>query len=91
MDDLAGAMAGADVVLTDGPGRHAIALKPYRVTAEVLAQAAPDVQLVPCPPFIRGREVSADAISSSAFTGYEFKRALLPVQQAIMAHSIGLP
>lgn len=84
-DDLEAAVAGADVVLTDGPGPHADALAPYRITAAVLAGAPAGVRLVPCPPFVRGREVSADAIASDAFVGCGFAAALLPVQQAVMA------
>ena len=37
-----------------------------------------------CPPFYRGEEVSADVIDSKYFVGYEFKKCLLEVQQAIM-------
>ncbi|MEV7932961.1 ornithine carbamoyltransferase [Curtobacterium sp. NPDC089185] len=88
-DDLAGAMADADVVLTDGPGRHAAALEPYRVTADVLALAPAGVRFAPCPPFVRGRELSDDAIASPAFVGHGAKRALLAVQQAVLAHCLG--
>ena len=42
--------------------------------------------LNPCPPFYRGEEVSADAISSPFFVGYEFKKSLLTVQQAILIY-----
>ncbi|UBQ01277.1 ornithine carbamoyltransferase [Curtobacterium sp. TXMA1] len=87
-DDLTGAMADADVVVTDGPGRHAAALAPYRVTADVLALALAGVRFAPCPPFVRGREVSADALASPAFVGHDAKRALLPVQQAVLAHCL---
>lgn len=83
-DDLYEALHNADVVITDSPGQHAEALRPFQVTADALAHAAKGVQLIPCPPFIRGREVSADAIASPAFAGYAFKQALLPAQQAIM-------
>ena len=38
----------------------------------------------PCPPFYRGEEVSADAIKSDYFVGYDFKKSLLNVQQAII-------
>lgn len=40
--------------------------------------------LNPCPPFYRGEEVSADVIDSEYFVGYEFKKCLMEVQQAIM-------
>lgn len=85
-DDLAEAVRHADVVLTDGPGRHAEALAPYRVTADLLATAPDGVRFAPCPPFLRGREASADALDGPWFVGHAFKRALLPVQQAVLAH-----
>lgn len=89
-DDLDAAVRSADVIVTDGPGRHAEALAPYRVTAAHLDAAPPGVLLAPCPPFERGREVSADAIAHPAFVGHAFKKSLLPVQQAVMAFCLGL-
>ncbi len=83
--DLRDASSRADVIITDGPDKHAEALAPYQVTAEVLHWAPDGVRLAPCPPFVRGREVSADAIASASFVGHGFKSALLPVQQAIMS------
>ncbi|WP_298037245.1 ornithine carbamoyltransferase [uncultured Microbacterium sp.] len=87
-EDLRHAIPTADVVLTDGPGRHAELLDPYLVTGELLDLAPHGVRFAPCPPFVRGREVSADAISHRSFVGYEFKRSLKPVQQAVMARSL---
>lgn len=89
-DDLTAAIRSADVVLTDGPGTHEELLAPYRVTAELLDLAPAGVRLAPCPPFVRGREVSADALEHPAFVGHAFKAALLPVQQAVMAFCLGL-
>jgi len=83
------AVRGAEVIVTDPPGRHADALAPYRVTAKHLAAAPDGVRLAPCPPFVRGREVSADAVDHPAFVGHGFKRSLLPVQQAVMAFCLG--
>lgn len=83
--DLQAAVASADVIITDGPGQNAEALVPYQVTGEMLRLAPEGVRLAPCPPFIRGREVSADAIDHEAFVGYGFKSSLLPVQQAVMS------
>lgn len=83
--DLLEAVHQADVIITDGPGPHAEELRSFQVTRKLLDAAPKGVLLNPCPPFVRGREVSADAIESPAFVGYEFKRSLLPVQQAIMA------
>ncbi|MEL7974664.1 ornithine carbamoyltransferase [Isoptericola sp. F-RaC21] len=90
-DDLAAALTGADVVLTDGAGRHADALAPYRVTRELMRLAHPGAVLNPCPPFTRGQEVSADAVAPGGpFVGYGFKKHLLPVQQAVLAHCLHL-
>lgn len=89
-DDLEAAVRSADIVLTDGPGRHADALAPFRITADLLDRAPATVRFAPCPPFIRGREVSADAIEHPAFVGHAFKAPLLPVQQAVMAFCLDL-
>lgn len=83
--DLPAAISKADVVITDGPGPHASALAPHRITGELLDSARPGVRFAPCPPFVRGREVSADAIEHPSFVGYSFKRHLKPVQQAVMS------
>jgi ornithine carbamoyltransferase len=90
-DELESAVRSADVILTDGPGEHARALEPFQITAALLDLAPTGVLLDPCPPFVRGREVSADALEHAAFVGHAFKAALLPVQQAVMAHCLGLP
>lgn len=84
-EDLAEAIMTADVVITDGPGPHADALASYRIIAQLLDAAPDGVRLNPCPPFLRGREVSDDAIAHRSFVGHTFKRHLLPVQQAVMA------
>ncbi len=44
--------------------------------------------LNPCPPFYRGKEVSEDVIDSKYFVGYEFKKSLLVVQQAIIVYCL---
>lgn len=86
--DLPAAISNADVVITDGPGPHASALAPYRITGELLDSARPGVRFAPLPPFVRGREVSADAIEHPSFVGYSFKRHLKPVQQAVMSWAL---
>ena len=45
--------------------------------------------LNPCPPFYRNEEVSNDVIDSKFFVGYDFKKDLLRVQQAIMIFCMG--
>ena len=44
--------------------------------------------LNPCPPFYRGEEVSKDVINSDYFVGYQFKRCLLEIQQAIVIYCL---
>lgn len=83
--DLAAAIRWADVVITDGPGKHGEAIAPFQITSALLDSALTDVRFSPCPPFVRGREVSAGAVEHPAFVGYGFKRFLKPVQQAVMA------
>ncbi len=87
-EDLLAAITTADVVLTDSPGEHSELLAAYRITGELLDLAPNGVQFAPCPPFMRGREVSAGAIEHKAFVGYRFMRYLLPVQQAVLARSL---
>lgn len=89
-DDLETAVRSADVILTDGPGAHADALESYRITAALLDLAPTGARFDPCPPFVRGRELSADVVEHPAFVGHGFKAALLPVQQAVMAFCLGL-
>ncbi|BDZ51544.1 hypothetical protein GCM10025867_37850 [Frondihabitans sucicola] len=89
-DDLPSAVARADVILTDSPGAHGEELEAFRITGALLDRAPSGVQLAPCPPFQRGREVGLDALASPAFVGYAFKATLLPVQQAVLARSLGL-
>lgn len=89
-DDLRAAIRSADVILTDGPGDHVAKLAPFQVTAALLDLAPRGARFVPCPPFVRGRELSADALAHDAFVGHPFKTSLLPVQQAVMAYCLGL-
>ena len=86
-DNINEAVVGKDIICTDSLPKDALeAFKACRVTEASLKLANPGAVLNPCPPFFRGEEVSADAIASDHFVGYEFKKALLPVQQAIMLY-----
>lgn len=85
VEDLHSAVQSADVIITDGPGDNGEALAPYQITSSLLDTAPTGAQFAPCPPFKRGREVSADALTHDSFVGHRFKASLLPVQQAIMA------
>ena len=88
--DIDQAVIGKDIICTDSiPSAAKDDFKGYQITLERLKHANVDACLNPCPPFFRGEEVSADAIDSEYFVGYEFKKSLLGVQQAIICHLLG--
>lgn len=88
--DIDQAVIGKDIICTDSiPSAAKDDFKGYQITLERLKHANVDACLNPCPPFFRGEEVSADAIDSEYFVGYEFKKSLLEVQQAIICHLLG--
>ncbi len=83
--DIKTAIKGKDIICTDS--LPAEALKDFehcQITKAVMDMANKNALLNPCPPFYRGEEVSDDAIQSEYFAGYEFKKNLLVVQQAVM-------
>lgn len=83
--DIRTAIRGKDIVCTDSLPAGALRdFEACRVTREILDLANRGALLNPCPPFYRGEEVSEDAIQSKYFVGYEFKKNLLVVQQAVM-------
>lgn len=87
--DLRIAIEGKDVVCTDAlPAEDLQDFKEYQITQEIMDFANLNAILNPCPPFFRGEEISADAISSQYFAGYKFKKHLLEIQQAILLFSL---
>lgn len=85
--NLKEAIIGKDIVCTDSiPSDARLEFKNYQVTKELMDMANEGALLNPCPPFYRGEEVSDDAIDSRYFVGYEFKKDLLKIQQAILAY-----
>jgi ornithine carbamoyltransferase len=83
------AIKNKDIILSDSLGKEQIqAFKPFQITVELMAMANENAIFNPCPPFYRGEEVSSDAIDSGCFVGYEFKKALLEVQQAIIVYNM---
>jgi len=82
-------IANTDIVLTDPISKdNKESFAPYQVTANLMSKARPNALLNPCPPFSRGEEVSTDVIDSPYFVGYEFKKALIYIQQAIILFSL---
>ncbi len=89
VSDIRKAIAGKDIVCTDSLSKDAWEdFAPYQITTELMKQANENALLNPCPPFYRGEEVSAEVIDSDYFVGYDFKKSLLRVQQAILIYEM---
>ncbi len=87
--DLKEAVTGKDIICTDSIPKEFLGdFKDYQITKDVMDKANKGAVLNPCPPFYRGEEVSADVIDSDYFVGYDFKKSLLNVQQAIIIYSM---
>jgi Ornithine carbamoyltransferase len=85
--DKAKAIIDKDIILTDSLSEEQLKdFQDYQVTLELLGKANKNTCYNPCPPFYRGEEVATDVIDSKYFVGYEFKKTLLEVQQAIMLY-----
>lgn len=83
--DIETAIKGKDIVCTDSlPAGALNDFGDCQVTKKVMEMANKNAVLNPCPPVYRGEEVSDDAIQSEYFIGYEFKKNLLTVKQAVM-------
>lgn len=88
-DNIIEAVVGKDVVCTDSlPAALVDEFRNCQVTLESMKLANEGAVLNPCPPFFRGEEVSHDVISSPYFVGYEFKKCLLEVQQAVIIYCL---
>ena len=79
------AIKGKDIICTDSlPAEVLNDFRDFQVTKEIMDMANKHAVLNPCPPFYRGEEISDEVIDSEYFVGYEFKKNLLVVQQAVM-------
>lgn len=88
-DNINEAVVGKDIVCTDSlPSALVEDFRNCQVTLEAMQLANEGALLNPCPPFYRGEEVSHDVISSPYFVGYEFKKYLLEVQQAVIIYCL---
>jgi len=87
--DLKEAIKNIDIVCTDPfPSSEKENFKNHQITKQIMELANENAILNPCPPFYRGNEVSEDVIDSEYFVGYEFKKHLLEVQQAIIIYNL---
>lgn len=88
-DNIFTAIKEKDIICTDSlPSGIIDDFKNCQVTRSVMDMANEGAILNPCPPFFRGEEVSDDVIQSKYFVGYEFKKCLLNVQQAILVYCL---
>lgn len=88
-EDIHEAIIGKDIICTDSlPANCPEAMKKCQITKEIMDEANKGAVLNPCPPFYRGEEVSVDVIDSEYFVGYEFKKSLLVIQQAIIVYCL---
>lgn len=88
--NLEEAIFGKDIICTDSlPESAKEDFSGYQITLSCMEKANAEAILNPCPPFYRGEEVSEDVIDSDYFVGYEFKKCLLEVQQAILCYLMG--
>lgn len=79
------AIRGKDIICTDSLGKDKLKdFADYQVTYQRMECANENAILNPCPPFYRGEEVSEDVIDSKYFVGYDFKKYLLEIQQAVI-------
>ncbi|MBS4538781.1 peptide transporter [Clostridium sp. D2Q-11] len=82
-----------DIILTDPLPSDLINdeyISKYQITLERMKLTKKNSLLNPCPPFFRNEEVSKDVIDSECFVGYEFKKNLIYVQQAIILWCLGI-
>ena len=88
-ENLKEAIVGKDIICTDSiPSNIIDDFKDYQITKELMSMANENAVLNPCPPFYKGEEVTEDVINSDYFVGYEFKKNLLRVQQAIVIYCL---
>lgn len=86
-EDLKEAIVGKDIICTDSiPSNMTENFKNYQIDEDLMKQANSNAILNPCPPFYRGEELSNGVLDSKYFAGYEFKKNLLKVQQAIIIY-----
>ncbi|MGF7050617.1 ornithine carbamoyltransferase [Paenibacillus sp. DS2015] len=91
--ELESVLIDSDVILTDSLPvelRTKEYFSKYQINLERLELTRKHSILNPCPPFFRNEEVTEEAISSNYFVGYEFKKNLLYVQQAIILSCCGI-
>ena len=90
-------MRGARCVVTDAwvsmnddpnESRHNL-LAPYRVTASLMAKAAPDALFMHCLPAHRGEEVTAEVIDGPQSVVFDGAENRLHAQKGVLTWALG--
>jgi len=87
-NDIESAVRGAHVIYTDAwpvlgdATEEERRFGPYRVTAEMMAMAAPDAIFLHCLPATRGREVSSEVLDSERSYAFRRLKNLAPTSAA---------
>ncbi len=98
-EDPEEAVRGARCVVTDawvsmnddpGENRHNL-LAPYRVTAGLMARAAPDALFMHCLPAHRGEEVTAEVIDGPQSVVFDEAENRLHAQKGVLAWALSVP
>jgi len=96
-DDPEAAVSGARCVVTDAwvsmnddpnESRHNL-LAPYRVTASLMAKAAPDAVFMHCLPAHRGEEVTAEVIDGPQSVVFDGAENRLHAQKGVLTWALG--
>lgn len=88
-NDLYEAVKGKDIICTDSLPKNLLPeFVEYQITKEIMESANQGAILNPCPPFYRNEEVAEEVMDSSYFVGYEFKKYLMEIQQAVLIFNL---
>ncbi len=91
--DLDKVIKRTNVILTDpapSEKKTTAYYENYQITMDVMKKAPSNAVVNPCPPFYRNEEIQSEIITSDYFVGYDFKKNLLYVQQAVILYCLGL-
>jgi ornithine carbamoyltransferase len=90
--DAAAVVTDCFISMSDDPGRNShAALAPYRVTTQLMAQAAPDALFMHCLPAHRGEEVESAVIDGRWSVVFDEAENRLHAQAGILAWIMGEP
>jgi ornithine carbamoyltransferase len=91
LHNLSEAIQGKDIICTDSLSKDQLDdFASHQITLSRMQLANKGAIFNPCPPFFRGEEVAEYVIDSPFFVGYDFKKYLLEIQQAVIIYSMNV-